>query len=115
MRRWRTTRIKLAGKITKIDGYILHIEGHNTSIEVDIGYLRKHRPQVGWYYIMYEDDGYQSACPADVFERSHTETHSNAMQAGLEVEAQAVEDENLLTRDHVAERKALGGTTNNED
>lgn len=73
MRRWRTNRVKLAGIITKIDGYILHLADHNTTIEVDIQYLRKHRPLVGGYFIMYEDDGYQSFCPADVFERNHQE------------------------------------------
>jgi len=73
MKRWTSNRVKLAGIITKIDGYVLHVEGHHCSIEVNIGYLRKHRPEVGGYFIMYEDDGYESFCPADVFERSHQE------------------------------------------
>lgn len=100
MRRWQTTRVKLAGKITKIDGYILHIEGHPTSIEVDMGYLRKHRPKYGGYYILYEDDGYQSYCPADVFERSHYECFTGAEGAGAD--PKPVEDHNMLMREDPA-------------
>ena len=73
MRRYQTNRVKLAGIITKIDGYVLHVDGHPCSIVVDSAYLRKHQPQVGWYYIEYEDDGYESACPPDVFEGTHHE------------------------------------------
>ena len=79
MRRYQTNRVKLAGKITRIDGYVLHVDWHPRSIVVDNAYLRKHQPYVGGYFIEYEDDdGYRSFCPADVFESSHTEVHTEA-------------------------------------
>lgn len=92
-----TQRLKQAGKITKIDGYIIHIEGHPTSIEVDIGYLRKHRPNVGGYYILYPDDGYQSFCTAETFERTHYEVWFGDNNDS--VHPQPVEDHNILMKE----------------
>lgn len=113
MKRWTSNRVKLAGIITKIDGYVLHIEGHNRSIEVDIQYLRKHQPYEGGYFIMYEDDGYQSFCPEDVFERNHQEadlyTASETQTEVTVVEPPVLtrEVESVLERDHAKERLAL--------
>jgi len=39
--------------------------------EVDREYCRKHNPQVGGYYVVYED-GYKSWSPADAFEGGYT-------------------------------------------
>lgn len=39
--------------------------------EVDSNYVRKHQPQVGGYYVVYED-GYESWSPAEAFESGYT-------------------------------------------
>ncbi len=36
-------------------------------VTVTLEFLAKHKPQPGWYFIVYED-GYQSASPAAAFE-----------------------------------------------
>jgi hypothetical protein len=41
------------------------------SVIVDAGYVDKHRPQIGGYYVRYQD-GYLSWSPAAVFEDGHT-------------------------------------------
>ena len=38
---------------------------------VDCDYMRKHKPEVGGYYVMYED-GYKSFSPAKAFEDGYT-------------------------------------------
>ena|ERR1700733_7738482 len=40
-------------------------------IKVDIDYVRKHKPQVGGYYVVYRD-GYKSWSPANEFEDGYT-------------------------------------------
>lgn len=39
--------------------------------EVSVGYMQKHVPQVGGYYVQYED-GYLSYSPAKAFEDGYT-------------------------------------------
>jgi hypothetical protein len=41
------------------------------SFRVALGYVNKHNPQVGGYYVLYED-GYQSWSPAKAFEDGYT-------------------------------------------
>jgi hypothetical protein len=38
---------------------------------VDAEYVRKHNPQAGGYYVVYQD-GYKSFSPADAFEGGYT-------------------------------------------
>ena len=38
---------------------------------VDATYMRKHQPEVGGYYVVYED-GYKSFSPAEAFEGGYT-------------------------------------------
>jgi hypothetical protein len=38
---------------------------------VDAGYMRKHKPQEGGYYVVYED-GYKSYSPSEAFESGYT-------------------------------------------
>ena len=38
---------------------------------VDAGYLEKHKPEVGGYYVVYKG-GYKSFSPADAFEDGYT-------------------------------------------
>lgn len=40
-------------------------------IELDAEYMRKHNPQAGGYYVVYED-GYKSYSPAEAFESGYT-------------------------------------------
>jgi hypothetical protein len=39
--------------------------------DVDFKYMTKHQPQVGGYYVVY-DDGYKSFSPAKAFEEGYT-------------------------------------------
>jgi len=39
--------------------------------KVDAGYVSKHNPQAGGYYVVYED-GYKSWSPAEAFEKGYT-------------------------------------------
>lgn len=45
-------------------------EGYNM-VHVDHEYMRKHKPEVGGYYVVYKG-GYKSFSPADVFEDGYT-------------------------------------------
>ena len=40
-------------------------------IEVDYNYIKKHNPQPGGYYVIYED-GYKSWSPAEAFEKGYS-------------------------------------------
>ena len=46
-------------------------EGGYAPFKVGIDYMRKHDPQVGGYYVVY-DDGYKSFSPAKAFEEGYT-------------------------------------------
>ncbi len=50
----------------------LHFENKSyLPISVDISYLNKHNPEIGGYFVVYED-GYKSFSPADAFEGGYT-------------------------------------------
>jgi hypothetical protein len=67
----------------KIEGILYH--GHGTNgratitpaekgyapFEVDAAYVQRHKPQIGGYYVVY-DDGYKSFSPAKAFEEGYT-------------------------------------------
>jgi hypothetical protein len=44
---------------------------HYGPIKVDFDYMRKHNPQIGGYFVVY-DDGYKSFSPAKAFEEGYT-------------------------------------------
>ncbi|AWC94565.1 hypothetical protein ACV8DN_003322 [Morganella morganii] len=46
------------------------------AIEVSAEYVKKHNPQAGGYYVVYEN-GYTSFSPADVFESGYTPCRDN--------------------------------------
>lgn len=46
-------------------------EGGYAKVHVDHDYMRKHKPEVGGYYVVYKG-GYKSFSPADVFEDGYT-------------------------------------------
>lgn len=46
-------------------------EGHAASVRVSRSWALRHNPQVGGYYVVYQD-GYPSYSPADAFEAGYT-------------------------------------------
>lgn len=63
-------------KIAAIDwtnggALITPAEPGHAPFEVDAAYLTKHNPQVGGYFMVY-DDGYKSFSPAKAFEDGYT-------------------------------------------
>ncbi len=54
------------------DNWLLWFEEEEFSpIQVSCAWRDKHNPQVGGYYVVYED-GYKSFSPADAFESGYT-------------------------------------------
>ncbi|NMA73881.1 MAG: hypothetical protein GX963_06900 [Bacteroidales bacterium] len=61
------------GENRETDGSAMIIpeeEGYEP-FKVDFEYMRKHKPQVGGYFVQYED-GYKSFSPAEPFESGYT-------------------------------------------
>lgn len=68
-----------AVKIKAIDGLdqdpivnvIITPEEGFAPFQVNYGYVDKHKPEIGGYYVVYED-GYKSFSPAEAFESGYT-------------------------------------------
>ena len=67
-----------AVKIAAIDldpdgngGFIHPAEEGYAPICIDGEYVRRHRPQASWYYVVYQD-GYKSWSPAKAFEEGYS-------------------------------------------
>lgn len=59
-------------KIADVDGNkITPADEGYAPFEVDDNYIARHKPQVGGYYVVYED-GYASFSPASAFESGYT-------------------------------------------
>lgn len=72
MDRYRSHKIVEAGKIIEIRPTELQLVfKDNAGVTVSASYMHKHKPQVGGYYVLY-DDGYQSWSPAEAFETGYT-------------------------------------------
>ena len=57
---------------TKSDGSAFLVSADDGgTIRVTAEFMRKHRPQIGGYYVRYED-GYESFSPANAFEDGYT-------------------------------------------
>lgn len=79
--RWKCHKDVWAFRITHIetgtaatqDGSALlhHAEGYFMPVRVDAGFLEKHKPEPGGYYVQYKD-GYKSFSPAEAFEGGYT-------------------------------------------
>ena len=54
-------------------GFLFYDQGRDLAgtIEVSAEYLDKHKPEIGGYYVLYED-GYESYSPAKAFEGGYT-------------------------------------------
>ena len=64
-------RAKRENRETDGGAYIIPEENNFAEFKVDYNYVKKHNPQVGGYYVVYED-GYKSWSPAEVFEHGYT-------------------------------------------
>ncbi|MGA3098120.1 MAG: hypothetical protein ABSF25_16820 [Bryobacteraceae bacterium] len=63
---------KIGSVITPLEGkYLLAPEGSGPAVEVGTGYLQKHKPEIGGYYVRYAD-GYESFSPAKAFEEGYS-------------------------------------------
>ena len=61
----------LNGTRSETPGGRLTVEAPFTLLEVSPGYMQKHDPQPGGYYVLYED-GYCSFSPKEAFESGYT-------------------------------------------
>lgn len=65
-------KAKLEGnRETDGSAVIVPVESGYAPFKVDHDFIRKHNPQPGGYYVVYED-GYQSFSPAKAFEDGYT-------------------------------------------
>jgi len=51
--------------------WVLELDGVKKLVDVSSFQISKHNPQIGWYYVVYED-GYVSFSPPDAFEGGYT-------------------------------------------
>lgn len=58
------------GRETTGKAVIMPVEERFASFEVSAEYVKKHRPLVGGYYVVYED-GYKSWSPEEAFESGY--------------------------------------------
>ncbi|EPK2688447.1 MULTISPECIES: DUF2829 domain-containing protein [Klebsiella] len=83
--KYQSIKIVEAAKIAKIEGQVmlLSFRKHGTKVEVDQTYLDKHQPQVGGYFVRYEN-GYESYSPKEPFESGYlsVETTIHAAKTG---------------------------------
>lgn len=65
------TKANTENRETDGSAIITPVEFGYAPFTVDEGYLRKHSPEVGGYYVKYED-GYASYSPGKAFEEGYT-------------------------------------------
>lgn len=66
--------IKIAQIVPSLTGAFIHPQETTVApFEADHNYLVKHKPEVGGYFVVY-DDGYKSYSPAQAFEEGYTIT-----------------------------------------
>jgi hypothetical protein len=65
-------KAKEEGRETDGSAMIVPEESGFAAFKVDHDYMRKHKPQVGGYYVVYQD-GYKSWSPAEAFESGYTQ------------------------------------------
>lgn len=59
----------------------LHLDRITNIVQVNIGYLSKHNPEVGGYYVLYED-GYESYSPASAFNSGYIHVGDGSTAVG---------------------------------
>lgn len=81
MPKYQCHKVVEAGKIRKIDlepngngdailGFESNLADQYEDIIVNQDFLEKHKPEIGGYYVVYED-GYDSFSPAGAFEKGY--------------------------------------------
>ena len=70
-----TELAKAENRETTGGAIIFPVESGYASFPVSHAYLRKHKPKIGGYYVVYED-GYESYSPAKAFEGGYQEKGS---------------------------------------
>lgn len=68
---WALKIKEVRSSVTDFDFFIVPEEEGYAPVEVTREYAEKFRPQVGGYYVVYED-GYKSYSPAKAFEEGYT-------------------------------------------
>ena len=66
-----STKAKAEGRETDGSAIITPADQGYAPFKVDHAYVHKHNPEVGGYYVVY-DDGYKSFSPAKAFEDGYT-------------------------------------------
>lgn len=84
--KYQSIKIVEAAKIEKIEGQVmlLSFRKHVTKVEVDQTYLDKHQPQVGGYFVRYEN-GYESYSPKGPFESGYLSVDPNEFFPDVEL------------------------------
>lgn len=69
---FKIREIKMIGEppVNSTDQRAMLVSTDGGSVIVTAEYIRKHRPQIGGYYVLYED-GYHSFSPAAAFESGY--------------------------------------------
>lgn len=69
----KVSALKIAGLQPVVGGaaIITPAEAGYAQFSVDHEYVEKHKPQIGGFYVVY-DDGYRSYSPAQAFEEGYT-------------------------------------------
>ncbi len=90
--KWKSHKTVEAFKIDQIEHHLVDIgeyeqisatlNGFGYSVDVNLRYTEKHKPQVGGYYVRYAD-GYESFSPAKAFEEGYTRVGSETPASGL--------------------------------
>jgi len=77
VRALKLQKVKIDGPIPRnqesdgMSATLVPVEKGFKAVRVTKGYLEKHNPRAGGYYVLYQD-GYKSYSPADAFEGGYT-------------------------------------------
>lgn len=73
LKRFVCHKVVKAAKILAVHGNLLKLEGVPFEIEPTYNFMDAKRPEVGGYFVVYED-GYESYSPQKAFEEGYTES-----------------------------------------
>lgn len=112
MKNYRCHKVVSAMKIKEIliaadnDGFALYPEDEDNQpfIGVSREFVEKHKPEVGGYFVIYED-GYRSHSPAAAFEAGYTEIDPEDMRLSTALDLRFDSDagKDLTIRDYLRE------------
>lgn len=69
---YQSIKVVGAAKIASITGTAIGLGLHKSIVEIEVGraWVARHQPEVGGYFVRYED-GYESYSPAEAFEKGY--------------------------------------------